>query len=122
MQSSSTKLLQTATWAKLQSWLKYINGRDNNYWYRLTKELDKFTIWQSVPDAPNWQFRILTLGFNNDLELSATKKKSGVVLIAYSDPEFYRKLFAVIDDVSKNSGNCLQGTYKLQKEDSDMGG
>lgn len=104
MQSLSTKLLQTVIWAKLRSWLKYINSQDSSR-YSLTKQPDEFTINQGVGvpagfGPSDWEFPILTIRFKDNLEATAARKK---VTIPYSDPEFYKKLFEVIDHASEHS-------------------
>jgi len=112
MQSSSTKLLQKVLWVKLQSWLKYINGeRDKQY--ALAKKPAVIDILEHYDE--NWVFSILTLKFEDDIlsiwgreyqefrpgQLNELERL--VAKIAYSDPEFYKTIFVIINRTTEQA-------------------
>ena len=111
MSSSSTKLLQKALQVKLESWLEYINGEKGPQYSLKVKE-DKFTVEQAMTisvradaetHAGSWQFPILTIIFGEHLSVSTNSKSAN---IPYSDPDLYKKMFAVIDHGAEHSLNA----------------
>lgn len=113
MQSLSTKLLQAAIWAKLQTWLKYINGEKGDK-FDLENSENCITIQQDIlfsdhrgvqcatkvdPSKVSCTFPVITIRFGTELGVATTNKRA---TIPYSDPDLYRKLFAVIDYGAKH--------------------
>lgn len=124
MSSFSTTLLQKALWVKLQSWLKYVNGEGEGQ-YRLaprgaalteavqpTKSFIIQKVYQNdtIIGVGAWLYTIVTIQFEEELVMiikngskwglpiltGESADNTETIRIPYSDPEFYKKAFAVI--------------------------